>query len=364
LIKQTVVFSAGEHGVERMRIPGLATSSRGTLLAFCEARDGGDRTPTDLVLKRSEDGGVTWGPLQLVTKARAMDAVMNPCPVVDSKTGTIHCFANMFPEGDFELHRQPGKVRTIVTRSDDDGLSWSPPEDLTDAIIDASLDYGKATGPGAGIQTRGGRLVIPLGMGPEESCQGTVIYSDDQGGSWHMAGRTRATSTELQVVELSDGRLRLDMRNQNPEEKPGHCRYCSISGDGGLTWTEPVIDPGLPDVRCQASILRYPLEVDGVNPILFANPYSGYNDRVNMTVRLSYDDGSTWPVSRTVYPGPSAYCCLVTLPDGRIGLLYECGEEGPYERIGFACFDLGWLLGDGERPGGGSRASSGKKELE
>jgi sialidase-1 len=272
-----------------------------------------------------------------------MDAVMNPCPVVDSATGTIHCFANIFPEGDWELHRQPGKVRTIVTKSDDDGLSWSPPDDITDSIINASIEYGKATGPGAGIQASGGRLVIPLGLGPEEACQGTIIYSDDHGDSWRLGGRTRSTSTELQVVELSDGSLRLDMRNQNPEEKPRHYRYYSISNDKGGTWTEPVTDPGLVDVRCQASILRYPFEVDEVYPILFANPSSGYNDRVNMTVRLSYDDGTTWPVARTVYTGPSAYCCLATLPDGRIGLLYECGDEGPYEKISFACFDLNWL---------------------
>lgn len=98
-MEQTVVFTEGEHGVERMRIPGLVTSARGTLLAFCEARDGGDRTPTDLVLKRSEDGGRKWGPLQLVVKARGMDALMDPCPVVDGATGGIHCFLNLYPEG-------------------------------------------------------------------------------------------------------------------------------------------------------------------------------------------------------------------------------------------------------------------------
>ncbi len=236
-------------------------------------------------------------------------------------------------------------VRTIVTGSDDDGLTWSPPEDITDGIIDASTDYGKATGPGAGIQTDGGRLVIPLGLGPEDSCMGTIIYSDDHGKSWRAGGRTRSTSTELQVVELSEGSLRMDMRNQRPEEKPRHCRYYSISRDGGRTWTEPVPDPGLVDVRCQGSILRYPFKVDGRRPVIFANPASSYNNRVNMTVRMSRDDGHTWPVSRAVHPGPSAYCCLAALPDGSIGLLYECGTEGPYERISFARFDLRWLNG-------------------
>jgi sialidase-1 len=270
---------------------------------------------------------------------------MNPCPVVDGETGWIHCFSNLFPEGGNELHRQPGKVRTIVTRSDDDGLTWSPPGDITEGILDVSKDYGKSTGPGAGIQMSDGRLVVPLGLGPEDVPRGTIIYSDDHGESWNAGARTPSTSTEQQVVELSDGSLRLDMRNQNPEERPKHCRYFSISRDGGSTWTEPVPDPGLVDVRCQASILRYPLEVKGREPILFANPASRYNNRVNMTVRLSFDDGGSWPVARSVYSGPSAYCCLAALPDGTIGLLYECGDEGPYERISFVNFNLSWLSG-------------------
>ncbi len=355
-MEETVVFRAGEHGVQSMRIPGMVTSARGTLLAFCEARDGGDRTPTDLVLKRSQDGGRTWGPLQLVVKARGLDAVMNPCPVVDASTGTIHCLSNIFPDGDMDLHRQPGKVRTIISRSDDDGLAWSPPQDITGSILDPSSDYGKVTGPGAGIQTDSGRLVVPFGLGPEERCRGMIVYSDDHGRTWQAGGRIRSTSTETQVVELSDGSLRLDMRNQNPEEKPMHCRYYSISRDGGQTWTEPARDPGLVDVRCQASILRYPFKVppgqEGQgrrehrgHPILFANPASGYGDRVNMTVRLSWDDGRTWPVARTVHPGPSAYCCLAALRDGRIALLYEGGEGHRYDRISCAVFDLEWLAG-------------------
>jgi len=344
---QTVVFHADEHNVSSMRIPGMAPSTEGTLLAFCEAREGGDSTPTDLVLKRSEDGGRTWGPLQLVVKARGLDAIMNPCPVVDASTGTIHCFSNIFPDGDMDLHRQPGKVRTIISRSDDDGLTWSAPDDITKGILDVSKDYGKATGPGAGIQTDGGRLVIAFGLGPEEMCYGMIVYSDDHGASWHAGGRTRSTSSEMQVVELSDGSLRLDMRNQNPEEKPKHCRYFSITRDGGKTWTELARDPGLVDVRCQASILRYPFKVSGYDkhPILFANPASSYGNRVNMTVRLSWDDGRTWPIARTVHKGPSAYCCLAALPDRSIGLLYECGDEHRYDRISCAIFDLEWLTG-------------------
>ena len=345
-MERKVVFHAGEHGVSSMRIPGMVTSTEGTLLAFCEARDGGDRTPTDLVLKRSEDGGRTWGPLQLVVKARGLDAIMNPCPVVDASTGTVHCFSNIFPGGGMDLHRQPGKVRTIISRSDDDGLTWSSPDDITGVILDVSKDYGKVTGPGAGIQTDGGRLVIPFGLGPEEKCRGMIVYSDDHGERWRAGGRTKSTSSEMQLVELSDGSLRLDMRNQNSEEKPKHCRYYSISRDGGATWTEPVRDLELLDTSCQASILRHPFRHQGQErvAILFANPASTFQKRVNMTVRMSYDDGNTWPVARTLYPGPCDYCSLVSLPDETVGILYSNGEgANRCTRMTFARFDLEWL---------------------
>ena len=345
-MEQMVVFHTGEHGVGSMRIPGMAVSKKGTVLAFCEARDGGDQTPTDLVLKRSEDGGKTWGPLQLVLKARGIEAIMDPCPVADISTGTIHLFLNIFPDGDWEANKKPGRVRIIVSESKDDGLTWSSPEDITETVIDVSADCRGITGPGVGVQMESGRLAIPLGLGAEK-IEGMIVYSDDHGETWHAGGRTRSTCTEIQVVELSDGKLRLDMRNSGPEEKPKHCRYYAISSDGGKTWSEPVKDPGLVDVVCQGSILRYPFKVAGQDkyPVLFANPASHYRNRINMTVRLSYDDGQSWPVARTVHPGPSAYCCLAALPDGSIGLLYEGGDKDCYECISYARFDMDWLTG-------------------
>ena len=185
------------------------------------------------------------GPLQLVIASQdELDAYTNVCPVADTVTGTIFFFVTLFPDGgvdirEWEARKRYGVIRTIITKSTDDGITWSAPLDITEQITDVTADIGKKTGPGAGIQTSDGRLVIPYGLGPELESRAMIVYSDDHGESWQAGGRTRSTSTETQVVELSDGSLRLDMRNQRPEEQPRHCRHYAVSRDGGMSWTEP-----------------------------------------------------------------------------------------------------------------------------
>ena len=353
---QTLVFHKGENGYREMRIPGIVLSKQETLLAFAEGREGGDRSRTDIVLKRSRDGGKTWGPMQRVLKKSQEETDTrvwaNVCPVADAVTGTIFLFVQRFPDGPVEMRawealRRYGTIRTMVTKSTDDGLTWSPPLDITEQITDVTSDMGRKTGPGTGMQTSDGRLVVPFAFGPEMESETAIVYSDDHGETWKIGGRVESRSTETQVVELNDGSLRMDSRNRGPEEKPRHCRYYSISRDGGVTWTEQVRDEALLDTACQASIWRHPFRPKGQDrdPILFANPASTFQLRANMTVRMSYDDGNSWPVARTVYPGPCAYSSLVSLPDGTVGLFYENGDkqENRYARMSFARFDLEWL---------------------
>jgi sialidase-1 len=142
------------------------------------------------------------------------------------------------------------------------------------------------------------------------------------------------------VVELADGKggLMLSMRNYLNQNRRAH----ALSHDGGAHWDEPVLDSALPDPVCQASILRYSWPKRGSGgQILFANPAGPKREK--MTVRLSPDDGQTWPISRLLDPNPGAYSCLAALPDSTIACLYECGEKGPYERIVLARFTLAWL---------------------
>jgi len=175
------------------------------------------------------------------------------------------------------------------------------------------------------------------------------MYSDDHGASWRM-GQPVAyrRSHESQVVELIDGSLILNWRIQQDEADHPGCRGTAISRDGGETWSEPMLAHALNEAACQAGLTRIDLPGTGQRPcLLFSNPDArpgpDGGERTKMTVRLSYDNGQTWPVSRLIHAGPACYSCPQVLPDGMIGLLYECGEAWRYERISLARFSLEWL---------------------
>jgi sialidase-1 len=207
-----------------------------------------------------------------------------------------------------------------------------------------------ATGPGNGIQLGGGRLVIPCDhkVAGTQAFYAHVIYSDDDGKSWELGGSAGPQTNECAVVQLADGSLLLNMRSF---AEP-HLRAIAYSHDGGLTWSPVQLDPALIEPICQATFIRYALaRTGGKNRLLFANPADTARDR--MTVRLSYDEGKTWPVSRLVYEDFSEYSSLAILKDGTIALLYANGPGKPTPQNGwyppinseivFAHFNLEWL---------------------
>ncbi len=341
---QTDVYVSGADAVHTYRIPAMIAAPDGTLLVFCEARKQSikDASPTDMVLKRSRDGGRTWLPLQVLIGGAGTEAIMNPCPAVDRKTGTIVLFCVNHHKTARNRHRQ------LMITSKDNGCTWSSPVDLTDRITPSDDSF--ICGPGVGVQLAGGRLVIPGYTGTMDTKTRTglharAVYSDDGGRTWRMGKPVTAFSSECQVVDLADGRLMLNMRENTGQS----CRGVALSSDGGETWTKPRYDRALNECPCQASFIRYTSEkTHDKNRLLFANPdVSGHKygvvKRTRMTVRLSYDEGTTWPVSKLIHAGPSSYSSLVALPDGGIGLVYEGGEEHRREWIRFARFSLAWL---------------------
>ncbi|MPY87708.1 MAG: hypothetical protein GEU99_07290 [Luteitalea sp.] len=356
---QTDVYVAGRDGYHTYRIPSVIVTPKGTLLAFAEARREGaeDAGDIDLVLKRSTDAGATWSAMQVIGD-NGRNTFGNPCPVIDRTTGTIWLLTtqNLGEDSEQEIIDRTGKAsRTVwVLNSTDDGRTWSAPAEITRSVKRSDWTW-YATGPGVGIQTRSGRLVIPANHAVAGSAvhRSHVFFSDDHGATWQLGGHSIDGTNESQVVELADGRLMLNMRNH--PRKRENFRAVALSGDEGETFAEPRYDRTLIEPPAQASLLRFSTATtEDRNRLLFANAASTTRER--MTVRLSYDEGETWAVSRVVHAGPAAYSSLVVLPNLTIGLLYERGEERPYERLAFARFSLEWLT-TGQDDGVGNTAA-------
>ncbi len=342
------VYTQGEGGYDTYRIPALAVTKAGTVLAFCEGRkrSKSDTGDIDLLVRRSTDSGQSWG-MQQVIWDNAGNTCGNPCAVLDRDTGTVWLLMTWNrgedPESKIIDQTSLDTRRVFVTQSTDDGQSWTAPKEITGDAKKPDWTW-YATGPGSGIQVEEGpnkgRLVIPCDHieAGTKRYYSHIIYSDDHGATWQMGGSTPEDQVnECEVVELAGGRLMLNMRNYDKAQKN---RQVAVSDDGGMTWTGQRFDETLVEPICQAAIERLvPSAGGGQSILLFSNPASEAG-RMNMTVRASFDQGQTWTAEEVLHRGPSAYSDLAVLANGEIGCLYEAGEEHPYESIVFAEFPL------------------------
>lgn len=338
------IWIGGDGGYDTYRIPALVVTNNGTVLAFCEGRkiSSSDTGNIDLLMKRSINNGQSWSSQQLIWDD-ANNTCGNPCVLVDRDTGTIWLMTTWNRGDDHERDIINGTSqdtrRVFVTHSDDDGLTWKTPVEITNDVKLNNWSW-YATGPGSGIQIEygphKGRLVIPCDHIEVSSKKyySHIIYSDDHGQTWHLGGSTPQDQVnECQVVELNGGNLMLNMRNYDTTKK---CRQVAFSEDGGLTWTDQIIDSTLIDPICQAAIERHSWSSNGAEDIiLFSNP-ANTKYRLNMMVRASFDGGQTWSAEKRLYCGPSAYSDLAILADKTIACLYEAGQKKPYESIIFA----------------------------
>ncbi|NND08729.1 MAG: exo-alpha-sialidase [Saprospiraceae bacterium] len=338
-IVQTTVFSKGEQGYHTFRIPAIIKTSGGVLLAFAEGRKSAraDYGDIDLVLKRSNDMGMSWGPLQLIWNDN-QNTCGNPAPILDEKTGKITLLTtwnlgtdkeHLIIEGTSQDTR-----RVFVLESKDEGTSWSAPLEITEQVKKDDWTW-YATGPGSGLQIgRGphaGRLILGCDHIEAESKKyySHVIYSDDGGKKWTLGGSTPQDQVnECEVAELPQGLLMLNMRNYNRSKK---YRQTAISRDGGLQWSDQKHDGQLVEPRCQASLQTH----RDLKLLLFSNP-ADKNERIKMTLQFSSDWGYSWPTSVVLHEGPAAYSDIVILDEANVGCLYEKGEQNPYEEIVFA----------------------------
>ncbi|MBP88824.1 MAG: glycosyl hydrolase [Planctomycetaceae bacterium] len=336
VFEQQALFTSGAGGYHTYRIPSLIVTKRGTVLAFCEARknDASDLGDVDLMLRRSADSGQTWSKPQLV-HGDAEHTIGNPCPVVDRKSGTIW----------LPLCRD--NKRVLMMKSTDDGLTWNQPNDITSDVMNPKWHW-VGTGPGHGIQLASGRLLIPCWADATpklgEIQLSYAFFSDDAGKSWKFGDAMDANaSDECEAVELADGSIYMNMRSRQGKRQ----RASAISKDEGQTWSPVKFDARLPEPSVQGSVIRWTHAKEQVrNRVLLATP-ADPKARRRMTVRISYDECRTWPLSKVVDEGPAAYSDLAVAPDSGILLLYE---SHAYKRLTLVRFNHAWLTDYKEPP--------------
>jgi sialidase-1 len=378
ILEKIDLFEAGKGGYLLYRIPGIVVTPKGTLLAYCEARkhSGSDWDAIEILLRRSTDGGKTWlerqniavvegksekNPAALKQKiGRPEDVTLNnPVAIVERKSGVVHFLFSAEYNRCFHMS------------SDDDGKTFSKPVEITATFEKFRSEYpwqAFGTGPGHGIELKNGRLVVATwlskgtGGGAHRPSVLSTIYSDDQGKSWQRGeivardSESLANPNETVLVQLADGRVMLNIRNEAKE----HRRAVAFSADGATKWTTPTFDEQLLEPICMASLCRLS-EKPGSdrNRLIFANPANldradgntrpgVARDRRKLTVRLSHDEGKTWALGRLLEEGFAGYSDLAVGPDGMIYCFYERGStdgKSSYRtgRLTVARFNLEWL---------------------
>ena len=359
-----IIHKQGEVNCHTFRIPGITRTLNGTLLAVYDMRYNSRRDlqgHMDIGLSRSTDGGKTWEaprPIMDMGSFGGLGQDQNGCSdpniLVDRQTGEIFVAA-LWTHGKPGTHQwrakgsEPGhditqSTQFIMVRSTDDGITWTPPKNWTTRLKNSEW-YLFAPAPGNGITMRDGTLVMPTqGRDAEGLPFSNLMWSRDHGESWTLGSHARSNTTECAVAELSNGSLMLNMRdNRNRKDKSDtNGRAVSVTRDLGQTWARHVSDHvALPEPVCMASLISHTL-TGGKRVLFFSNPNSKIR-RERLTVRVSLDDGRTWPSNRQVLLDEQggAYSSLVMIDEKTLGILYESSvADLVFQRISLTEFGL------------------------
>ncbi len=353
-LNRTRLWYAGENGYDTYRIPGILTTPGGTVVAYGVGRrrlQDGDWSDSDIVLRRSLDGGAHWDKSRRIA-GESSGVTDNPVAIASRAKGVVY------------LLYQHDYATVYVMKSTDDAATFSAPVDITSALTGLRMEFDwnvVALGPGHAIELKNGRLLVPVWLAAgkaqpdgrrEHGPSGiTSLYSDDGGKTWAHGSIIALNSpemknpNELQFVQLADGRVMANIRSGDRKL----LRAVAFSPDGSSQWTKPEFDPHLYDPVCAAGITRYDTQ-----SLLFTNPDSstlarkpnGDGLRQNLTVRLSPDDGKTWPASRLLVMGNTGYSDIAVSPKTHdIVDIYEEPDSPGTKALSLyvARFNLAWL---------------------
>ena len=366
--ERTVLWSRGDNGWVDFRVHAVDVTPRGTVLAFSEARVGtsDDAGPKDLVLRRSTDGGQTWGPT-LYLEHHDDGAWANPTPVTDLRTGHVTLF--------YALNDQGDSSRVFRRTSTDDGLIWSDPVELTDLF--AANGHGwtfHLPGPGRGIQLADGRLLVevwhrrPLSLPAAERDYGaSVVFSDDGGRTWAHGGIVPDPAglglDEARIAQLATGEVIVNSRLAGGVSNTS--RAVAVSRDGGRTFTEAAVETNIAPHAGIAAGLAARVDRHGVERVVYTSPVAGTN-RDTLYARLSHDGTQSWSWGRVVEPGRAGYSDTAWLDDAILIVLYSrLGATGvETQDVVAARFDLTWLTEGRDSVGRGPIRLRGQYQME
>lgn len=352
--KSIPVFVSGTDDYKSFRIPAIVKAKNGDLLAFCEGRvnNAGDFGNIKIVLKRSADNGKTWSALQIVASNDSLQAG-NPAPVVDLTDprfpqGRIFLFYNTGDGHEMELRKGKGHREVFYKTSIDNGKTWSEATDITLQVnriyqpqINPLWNFKEdwrtyANTPGHALQFQEGKYKGRIYVAANHSSgdpkpelkdyQAHGYYSDDHGATFHLSETVPFEgSNESTAAQLSNNSLMMNSRNQT-----GKYRIVSLSKDGGENWDTTFVDHNLPDPVCEGSLLNIGTK-KGKSILAFCNNVDK-NKRDSLTLRISFNEGKTWPRKFLVEPKNTGYSDVVRLMKKKIGVLYEADS---YKEIKF-----------------------------
>ncbi len=314
-----------KEGVSCYRIPALVTAPNGDLIAAIDERvlSCGDlkwNKDINIAIRRSADRGKTWSPIETIVDFPLGQSASDPSMIVDKSTGEIFLFYNYM-----DLDKEKDVYYFHVISSRDNGKTWSAPRDITPEISEASWKHDfKFITSGRGTYTSDGQLLHTI-VNLEKGL--FVFASDDHGQSWRLINHPLKPGDESKIVELPDGTWMVNSRVNE-----AGIRYIHTSADKGQTWTTRP-DSALVDPGCNASISRYG------DLLLFSN-VANEKERRDLTVKLSNDQGKTWPIEKRIYTGSAAYSSMSVLDDGSVALFFERND---YQTNSIVVFTLEWL---------------------
>jgi len=346
LLKRVLVLAPGDFGSKNYRIPAIITANDKSLVILTDKRKYNSTDlpeDIDVIVQRSTDNGKTWSQPVTVAQGKGINKGFGDVNIIKTQSGKlIALYVGGVGLWNSTAENPQGH---FMSESTDNGITWTAPRDITDQLYGINCtDPVRKTwqasffGSGQGLTLRDGRIMAVMVVREtldNHKLNNYVVYSDDEGATWKVSEKAMDGGDEAKVVELNDGTILLSSRTTGN-------RLWAKSADRGVTWGSKNSWAEIWGNACDADIVRYTSTLDGYDKNRILHTLPNAKNRTHVTMWVSYDEGTSWPVKKTICQGESAYSSITILPDGTIGVYVEEDESVPYKMY-FLNFSLDWL---------------------